>query len=46
MRSSADPAVLAHKGLDGVPLRLLAGIVIVVFVVFVVFGVAQARKRK
>ncbi|MFC8290209.1 hypothetical protein ACFUJ0_00045 [Streptomyces sp. NPDC057242] len=43
MQSATDTAVLAYKGLDGVPLWLLFGIAILAFVIF---GIAQARKRK
>ncbi|MEC7054777.1 hypothetical protein RFN57_21155 [Streptomyces violaceochromogenes] len=40
---STDPTVLAYKGLDGLPLWLLFGIVVLAFVIF---GAAQIRKRK
>ncbi|CAM5372892.1 hypothetical protein SALBM135S_02979 [Streptomyces alboniger] len=43
MLSSADSSELAYKGLGGVPLWLLVGIVVVVFIGF---GITQARKGK
>ncbi|MEU0896534.1 hypothetical protein [Streptomyces massasporeus] len=43
MPSTTDATVLAYKGLDGVPLRLLSGIAVLALVIF---GAAQIRKRK
>ncbi|WP_449216197.1 hypothetical protein [Streptomyces alfalfae] len=43
MLPSADSSELAHKGLDGIPLWLLAGVAVAAFIIF---GITQARKRR
>lgn len=43
MHSHIASTSLAYKGLDGVPVWLSFGIVIVAFIIF---GVTQVRKRK
>ncbi|MFI7140067.1 hypothetical protein ACIBQ5_20655 [Streptomyces massasporeus] len=43
MPSTTDATVLAHKGLDGIPLWLLFGIAVLALVIV---GAARLRKRR